>query len=176
MFGSFVLLSTALVAPERSAAVAKRQKRVPAVVIARQLAIAAGAAVVASIAPARRSAVALAVLAAVARWARGGEDGFAARVATRAAELRATRAYVPDGLSVEEYAETKLREGDRSADLGAGPASADGAPGAFEHGCGILDGQPAAAPPARPYSAWSGSVFLAVMAALQCQIGRRCPS
>ena len=88
VFGSFVLLSTALVAPER-AAVAKRQKRVPAVVIARQLAIAAGAAVVASIAPTRRSAVALAVLAAVARWARGGEDGFAARVATKAAELRA---------------------------------------------------------------------------------------
>ncbi len=66
VFGSFVLLSTALVAPERSAP-AKRQKRVPAVVIARQLAIAAGAAVVASMAPTRRSAVALAVLAAVAR-------------------------------------------------------------------------------------------------------------
>ena len=66
VFGSFVLLSTALVAPER-AVVAKRQKRVPAVVIARQLAIAAGAAVVASIAPTRRSAVALAVLTAVAR-------------------------------------------------------------------------------------------------------------
>ena len=94
VFGSFVLLSTALVAPER-AAVAKRQKRVPAVVIARQLAIAAGAAVVASIAPTRRSAVALAVLAALARWARGGEDGFAARVATKAAELRASRATCP---------------------------------------------------------------------------------
>ena len=66
VFGSFVLLSTALVAPER-AVVAKRQKRVPAVVIARQLAIAAGAAVVASMAPTRRSAVALAILAALAR-------------------------------------------------------------------------------------------------------------
>ena len=75
VFGSFVLLSTALVAPERAAvasaerdaALSPRQKRVPAVVIARQLAIAAGAAVVASIAPTRRSAVALAVLAALAR-------------------------------------------------------------------------------------------------------------
>ena len=134
VFGSFVLLSTALVAPER-AVVAKRQKRVPAVVVARQLAIAAGAAVVASIAPTRRSAVALAVLAAVARWARGGEDGFAARVATKAAELRASRAYVPDGLSVEEYAETKLREEDykKSLDLGAwGPRfKRTAAPGAF---------------------------------------------
>ena len=135
VFGSFVLLSTALVAPERSAAVAKRQKRVPAVVIARQLAIAAGTAVVASVAPPRRSAVALAVLAAVARWARGGEDGFAARVATKAAELRASRAYVPDGLSVEDYAETKLREEDykKSLDLGAwGPRfKRTAAPGAF---------------------------------------------
>ena len=133
VFGSFVLLSTALVAPER--AVAKRQKRVPAVVIARQLAIAAGAAVVASMAPTRRSGVALAVLAALARWARGGEDGFAARVATKAAELRASRAYVPDGLSVEEYAETKLREEDykKSLDLGAwGPRfKRTAAPGAF---------------------------------------------
>ena len=75
VFGSFVLLSTALVAPERSAvasaerdaAISPRQKRVPAVVIARQLAIAAGAAIVASMAPTRRSAVVLAVLAAVAR-------------------------------------------------------------------------------------------------------------
>ena len=57
VFGSFVLLSTALVAPER-AAVEKRQKRVPAVVIARQLAIAAGAAVV-HLAPTRRSAARL---------------------------------------------------------------------------------------------------------------------
>ena len=134
VFGSFVLLSTALVAPER-AVVAKRQKRVPAVVIARQLAIAAGAAVVASMAPTRRSAVALAVLAALARWARGGEDGFAARVATKAAELRASRAYVPDGLSVEDYAETKLREEDykKSLDLGAwGPRfKRTAAPGAF---------------------------------------------
>ena len=134
VFGSFVLLSTALVAPER-AVVAKRQKRVPAVVIARQLAIAAGAAVVASMAPTRRSGVALAVLAALARWARGGEDGFAARVATKAAELRASRAYVPDGLSVEEYAETKLREEDykKSLDLGAwGPRfKRTAAPGAF---------------------------------------------
>ena len=134
VFGSFVLLSTALVAPER-AVVAKRQKRVPAVVIARQLAIAAGAAVVASIAAPRRSAIVLAVLAALARWARGGEDGFAARVATRAAELRASRAYVPDGLSVEEYAETKLREEDykKSLDLGAwGPRfKRTAAPGAF---------------------------------------------
>ena len=134
VFGSFVLLSTALVAPER-AVVAKRQKRVPAVVIARQLAIAAGAAVVASIAAPRRSAIVLAVLAALARWARGGEDGFAARVATKAAELRASRAYVPDGLSVEEYAETKLREEDykKSLDLGAwGPRfKRTAAPGAF---------------------------------------------
>ncbi len=75
VFGSFVLLSTALVAPERSAVasaerdagLSPRQKRVPAVVIARQLAIAAGAAIVASMAPTRRSAVVLAVLAAVAR-------------------------------------------------------------------------------------------------------------
>ena len=67
--------------------------------------------------------------------ARGGEDGFAARVATRAAELRASRAYVPDGLSVEEYAETKLREEDykKSLDLGAwGPRfKRTAAPGAF---------------------------------------------
>ena len=143
VFGAFVLLSTALAAPERAAvasaerdaALSPRQKRVPAVVIARQLAIAAGAAVVASMAPARRSGVALAVLAAVARWARGGEDGFAARVATKAAELRASRAYVPDGLSVEEYAETKLREEDykKSLDLGAwGPRfKRTAAPGAF---------------------------------------------
>ena len=143
VFGAFVLLSTALAAPERAAvasaerdaALSPRQKRVPAVVIARQLAIAAGAAVVASMAPTRRSAVALAVLAALTRWARGGEDGFAARVATRAAELRATRAYVPDGLSVEEYAETKLREEDykKSLDLGAwGPRfKRTAAPGAF---------------------------------------------
>jgi hypothetical protein len=143
VFGAFVLLSTALAAPERAAvasaerdaALSPRQKRVPAVVIARQLAIAAGAAVVASMAPTRRSAVALAVLAAVARWARGGEDGFAARVATKAAELRASRAYVPDGLSVEEYAETKLREEDykKSLDLGAwGPRfKRTAAPGAF---------------------------------------------
>ena len=143
VFGAFVLLSTALAAPERAAvasaerdaALSPRRKRVPAVVIARQLAIAAGAAVVASMAPTRRSAVALAVLAALARWARGGEDGFAARVATRAAELRATRAYVPDGLSVEEYAETKLREEDykKSLDLGAwGPRfKRTAAPGAF---------------------------------------------
>ena len=99
------------------------------------LAIAAGAAVVASMAPPRRSGVTLAVLAAVARWARGGEDGFAARVATKAAELRASRAYVPDGLSVEEYAETKLREEDykKSLDLGAwGPRfKRTAAPGAF---------------------------------------------
>ena len=52
-----------------------------------------------------------------ARWARGGEDGFAARVATKAAELRASRAYVPDGLSVEEYAETKLREKRRASQI-----------------------------------------------------------
>ena len=70
-----------------------------------------------------------------ARWARGGEDGFAARVATKAAELRASRAYVLDGLSVEEYAETKLREEDykKSLDLGAwGPRfKRTAAPGAF---------------------------------------------
>ena len=143
VFGAFVLLSTALAAPERAAvasaerdaALSPRQKRVPAVVIARQLAVAAGAAVVASMAPPRRSGVALVVLAAVARWARGGEDGFAARVAAKAAELRASRAYVPDGLSVEEYAETKLREEDykQSLDLGAwGPRfKRTAAPGAF---------------------------------------------
>ena len=143
VFGAFVLLSTALAAPERAAvasaerdaALSPRRKRVPAVVIARQLAIAAGAAVVAAMAPTRRSGVALAVLAALARWARGGEDGFAARVATKAAELRASRAYVPDGLSVEEYAETKLREEDykKSLDLGAwGPRfKRTAAPGAF---------------------------------------------
>ena len=85
VFGSFVLLSTALAAPERSVALAPRPKRVPALVLARQLAIAAGAAVVASLAPPRRSAVALALLAAVARWARTGEGGLAARVTARAA-------------------------------------------------------------------------------------------
>ena len=135
VFGSFVLLSMALAAPERSVALAPRPKRLP-VVLARQLAIAAGAAVVASLAPPRRSAVALALLAAVARWARTGEGGFAARVTARAAELRASRAYVPDGLSVEAYAQTKLREEDdkKALDLGAwGPRSGRvAAPGAFD--------------------------------------------
>ena len=84
------------------------------------------------------SLAAAAALALLTRWGRGGAasaGGFDARVAKRAAELRARRAYVPDGLSVEEFAAVKLREEDyqKSLDLGAwGPRfKRVAAPGAF---------------------------------------------
>ena len=61
---------------------------------------------------------------------------FESRVAERAAKLRASRAYVPDGLSVEEFARVRLKEEDyqKSLDLGAwGPRfKRTAAPGLFD--------------------------------------------
>ena len=61
---------------------------------------------------------------------------FESRVAERAAKLRASRAYVPDGLSVEDFARVRLKEEDyqKSLDLGAwGPRfKRTAAPGLFD--------------------------------------------
>ena len=77
-------------------------------------------------------------------------DGFAARVATKAAELRASRAYVPDGCSVEgTRKQTPRRDAEVPPDLGAwGPRfQADGGAGAFRKArvASLRDGGQAAA-------------------------------
>ena len=71
---------------------------------------------------------------AIALRARAG--AYCAAPGRRAAKLRASRAYVPDGLSVEEFARVRLKEEDyqKSLDLGAwGPRfKRTAAPGLFD--------------------------------------------